>query len=319
MIGRSYCKRIAFFYALIFLNLAIGVYAKEISLTCNEEPVVVIIPSYNNEPWCRKNLDSVFSQRYDNYRVIYIDDCSTDGTCALISQIIDEYQAWDRVLLIKNKNRCGALENLYNAIHTCHDHEIIATLDGDDYLAHPDVLTRVNQEYQDPVVWLTYGQFQFAGSDQIGHCKSIPQDIFTKKGVRRLTSDVSHLRTFRAWLFKCIKKEDLLYKGTFYPVAWDKAMMGPMIEMAANGHYRFIPDVLYMYNFANPLGDARLRRGLQANLAEAIFKKPLYQPLDIPAMHDNNIDTILTGSYVCDDNNIDTILTGSYVCDDTCQ
>jgi len=41
-----------------------------------EKSMVVIIPSYNNESYCEKNLTSVFSQQYENYRVIYIDDCS---------------------------------------------------------------------------------------------------------------------------------------------------------------------------------------------------------------------------------------------------
>src|SRR5437868_2077214 len=42
-----------------------------------QKPIVVIIPSYNNVQWCVKNIESVLTQNYSNYRVIYIDDCST--------------------------------------------------------------------------------------------------------------------------------------------------------------------------------------------------------------------------------------------------
>ena len=44
------------------------------------KPFVVIVPSYNNSEWVERNLRSIFEQKYDNFRVIYIDDASTDGT-----------------------------------------------------------------------------------------------------------------------------------------------------------------------------------------------------------------------------------------------
>jgi hypothetical protein len=38
-----------------------------------DNPIVVLITSYNNEKVCEKNLESVFIQNYDNYRLIYVD------------------------------------------------------------------------------------------------------------------------------------------------------------------------------------------------------------------------------------------------------
>ncbi len=49
-----------------------------------ENRFVIVIPSNNNKDWYQKNLDSVFNQRYLNYRVIYIDDGSTDNTGTLV-------------------------------------------------------------------------------------------------------------------------------------------------------------------------------------------------------------------------------------------
>jgi hypothetical protein len=45
-----------------------------------EKNLTVIISSYNNKDWYRYNLDSVITQKYSNYQVLYIDDCSPDGT-----------------------------------------------------------------------------------------------------------------------------------------------------------------------------------------------------------------------------------------------
>ncbi len=41
---------------------------------------VVFICGYNNGAFVEKTLRSVLSQAYDSYRVIYIDDASTDGS-----------------------------------------------------------------------------------------------------------------------------------------------------------------------------------------------------------------------------------------------
>jgi len=55
-----------------------------------EKPIVVVIPSYNNSKWCDWNLSSVFQQKYNNYRVVYIDDCSNDNTYELVTEKVKQ-------------------------------------------------------------------------------------------------------------------------------------------------------------------------------------------------------------------------------------
>lgn len=45
--------------------------------------ISIIIPIYNCERYLARCLDSVFSQNYDNYEVICIDDGSTDNSCLI--------------------------------------------------------------------------------------------------------------------------------------------------------------------------------------------------------------------------------------------
>src|SRR5688500_7181101 len=73
---------------------------------------VIVIPSFNNSMLYRENLDSVFQQNYQNYHVIYIDDCSNDHTAVLVESYIKEKKQQDHCTLIKNQKRAGALENL---------------------------------------------------------------------------------------------------------------------------------------------------------------------------------------------------------------
>src|SRR6266404_5923340 len=107
---------------------------KQCTQDCSHEKlIVIVIPSYNNKQWYKHNLESALSQNYSNFYVIYTDDCSPDGTGELVEQYLMENDSDQKVYLIKNTTRRGALHNLYTMIHTCPDGAIIATLDGDDW------------------------------------------------------------------------------------------------------------------------------------------------------------------------------------------
>jgi glycosyltransferase involved in cell wall biosynthesis len=214
---------------------------------------VILTASYNNKDWYKRNLDSLFSQTYTNWQLIYINDCSTDGTGELVKDYIRVCGMQDKVFFINNKQRRGHLANQYNAIHMCAKDEIIVVVDGDDWLAHTHVLSYLNDMYQDENVWMTYGQFWYLSKNTKGVCCPIPNAIIQANGIREHPSWVlSHLRTFYAGLFHHIKIADLLYEGSFFPMCADICTMYPMFEMAAE-RARFIPDILYIYNDANQL------------------------------------------------------------------
>ncbi len=84
-----------------------------------EKPMVVMVPSYNNSQYCIRNLRSIFDQKYKNFRVIYIEDCSKDDTYEQVKSYLRTARADIPVTLIHNKTNRGALANLYNAIHSC--------------------------------------------------------------------------------------------------------------------------------------------------------------------------------------------------------
>jgi glycosyltransferase involved in cell wall biosynthesis len=241
-----------------------------------EKPLVVIIPSYNNAQYYKRNLDSVLNQRYHNFRVLYVDDLSPDGTGTLVEAHLKKHPQGDRVQLIKNTQRKGALGNLYDAIHSCRDEEVVITLDGDDWFAHPDVLARINREYQEHDAWLTYGNYISFPWARAGICAPLAAKINDARSYRHAPWVTSHTRTFYAWLFKRIQQEDLQEKGIFLGVTWDMAFMFPMLEMAGKEHLRFIPEVTYVYNVATPLNDYKLRVLEQHRLECFLRSKPSY-------------------------------------------
>ncbi|BDC34772.1 hypothetical protein Noda2021_07300 [Candidatus Dependentiae bacterium Noda2021] len=245
----------------------------------NQKPFVVIIPSYNNIAYCEKNIRSVFGQEYENYRVIYVDDCSTDGTGQRVEELVKELGQQHRFMIVHNKTRRGAMANWVMAVWLCDAHEVVVSLDGDDWFAHERVLTYLDSVYQDPNVWMTYGQFIIDGSNQVGWCREIPQDIIAHNQFRDYAWVTSHLRSFYAGLFHGIPKEDFMAQGQFYPSAADLAIMYPLLERAGT-HSRFVPEILYVYNRSNPLNDERVDYSLQTNVGLYIRAQKKHAPVE---------------------------------------
>lgn len=244
-----------------------------------ERPIVVVIPSYNNAQWCRRNLESVFMQQYSNYRVIYIDDCSNDGTYELVKQYVKECNQENRVLLLRNKRQRGALANHYKAVHLSADHEIILNLDGDDWLKHEQVFSRINEVYSNPHVWMTYGSYENYPSGRAGECsRPIPAVVRDTNAYREHTYVTSHLRTFYAGLFKQIKLGDLLYNGKFLQAACDTAFMFPMLEMARE-RVAYLKEVFYVYNQSNPHNHFRKGVLRQLNMVHIMRARRKYNRL----------------------------------------
>ena len=250
---------------------------------------VILVPSYNNVKWVRRNLDSLTHQKTSiPYSIICIDDCSTDGTGIAMDYYAYEHRLPESFLkIIHNKTRMGALANMYNTIHNhCKDHQVVVIVDGDDFLNHDLILKNLEEEYADPQLWLTYGQFIFYPSARWGLAYEIHRESLVNKEVRSLTYVSQHLRTFRVALFKKIRKEDLMLNGEFYSVNADMATMIPMIEMCAPKdeytcvHCKFIPDIMYIYNYDNPISDFRVDRTGQLEIENVIRAIKPYEPLD---------------------------------------
>ena len=242
---------------------------------------VVVTASYNNAKWCHQNLHSIFGQKYSNFHLIYIDDCSTDGTAHLVEGWARKQGVQDKITLIRNKERLGAMANHYRAIQLIPDKAIVCIVDGDDWLAHYEVFNYLNRIYSSSDTWLTYGQFQSWPDNGVGWCVEIPETYVSQNAFREFERNLSHLRTFYAGLFKQIKKEDLMYNNLFLPMCADNAAMFPMAEMA-RGHIKFISKVLLIWNGGSPINDHKISSDLQKGMDLLVRKLPRYSRINTP-------------------------------------
>lgn len=242
---------------------------------------VIVIPSYNNEKWCVKNLDSVCSQTYPHWSIIYINDCSQDKTKELVTKYIKEHKLEGKITLINRKERKGAMANYYKGCMLAPARKVVATLDGDDWLAHPKVLVKLAKIYANKKVWATHGNYTSEPFTRESYCTAYPEKVQKANSFRKARWMGCQLRTFYAKLFHMIKKEDLMWQGEFLPMTSDLAFMFPILEMASKGHIYFVEEPIYIVNTANPISDVRKNKELQDKLNRHVRSLTPYKPLDV--------------------------------------
>src|SRR5271170_4559268 len=123
----------------IYLVLSLGVSAEQTTCSTNNH-LVIIIPSRNNSQWCERNLNALITQNYDNWHAIYINDASTDDTKDKVEQFIRMHRLEDKIMLINNEERLGAMANIYKAVYMCNNQDVAILYDGDDWFSGPNVL-----------------------------------------------------------------------------------------------------------------------------------------------------------------------------------
>ena len=171
----------------------------------------ILIASYNNEDWVEYNLASVLNQTYDNYEVIYVDDCSQDNTFEKVKEIVGDNK---KFTIIKNELNLGGTYNHTRFFDSIEDDEILVLIDGDDWFFDDHVLDKLNSFYNEKNVWMTYGKFY--SWDGENATEAYPQNsefsnfVHDNKLYRLDTWRSSHLRTYKGFLVKSIDKKDFI-------------------------------------------------------------------------------------------------------------
>lgn len=90
--------------------------------------VSIIMPSYNCGRFVEESVHSVQAQTYENWELIFVDDCSTDETIRIVTRLQENDT---RIKLIKNVQNSGAAISRNRALKFARG-RWIAFLDSDD-------------------------------------------------------------------------------------------------------------------------------------------------------------------------------------------
>ncbi|MCH8830016.1 MAG: glycosyltransferase family 2 protein [Planctomycetes bacterium] len=106
--------------------------------------VTVIIPTYNRKSWLPEAVDSVLAQTFRDFRLLVVDDGSTDGTDALFPH------ADSRVEFLPQEH--GGVSAARNAGIAASDSAYLAFLDSDDLWQPRKLALQVERLEMDPAV-----------------------------------------------------------------------------------------------------------------------------------------------------------------------
>lgn len=236
------------------------------------------VPFCNAGPFVERCIRTIRSQTVRDWRCYVYDDCSTDDSVERARRAIDTD---DRFQVASNTRKMWQAGNWWQMAQRpeVDDDDVLVTIDGDDWLPDRDVFRRVLHAYARDRVWLTYGNFGYAVNGRIvaaGYCRPLR----TASRIREAVWVTSHLKTFKAFLFRRIRRQDLVDEtGGFLRAAADMAVMFPMVEMAGNDRIRAFTRINYAYNVSNPRNVYRTRAALQHRIERMLRQRGRYRRL----------------------------------------
>lgn len=134
----------------------------------------VIMTTFNIENYVEKSIKSVLDQETEYaFNLIIVDDCSTDGTVAVINNIINSHPNGNLIELHQNNINLGVVKNS-RKILSLTKAQYVAMIDGDDY-------------------WIDNLKLQ----KQVGFLENNPEFNSSAGVVKKLIEDTGEIKIFR--------------------------------------------------------------------------------------------------------------------------
>ena len=203
--------------------------------------VSIIVPVYNVEEYLNKCLDSLFSQKFDSFEIICVNDCSTDSSLDILHSYSQKYT---NCHVLNNETNRGLSYSRNRGIKEAKG-EYLLFVDSDDWLINNSVLYDLFSKASElEVDLLRFGistDTRIVDEDLVGEGKKvfsalIGQEKYKWESVRnfvRRSSLVNNKVLFDEKIYGC---EDILFSTL---CLW-------RIDRCAE-----IPDIFYYYNRRN--------------------------------------------------------------------
>jgi len=217
---------------------------------------------------------SVAGQSFENWRMIIIDDMSTDETGESARKYAKRLGISDQVTIVKRDEKFGEVKNTLDIVNNvARDDEIIIRLDAGDYLVDLDALTIIRSVYsqlEPAVLWTAH---RWSHTDH-----NISGPINPAISVYEQPWKSSHLKTFVAKELKGLSEANFKDEDdNWIVIACDQAIFLPMMERARQSKKPlvFLPRVMYHYDIdlQNPGLFTTERSYKQKGSAEFIRKR----------------------------------------------
>lgn len=141
-----------------------------------QELVSIITPMYKGAAFVGETIESVFTQRYENWEMIIVDDCSPDNGAGINE--VRKYTQDPRVKLIESKENRGSSGARNIALKEAKG-RFIAFLDSDD-IWHPDFLEKqmaFMEKNNAPLVFSSYRRIDENTKEELLRPFIVPEKV----------------------------------------------------------------------------------------------------------------------------------------------
>lgn len=202
---------------------------------------------YNASKYLPQLLHSICGQSYDNWKLILIDDVSSEAEKEKSKSIINDFQSIfdkkykNKIIDVWNNEKKWEVSNVLSGIAQCDDNDIICRIDADDWLVDLDSLSIINSVYASSQCDLLWSAHRWGFSD-----KNISGPLPEGANPYLYPWVSSHLKTFRKFLLNNVNDENFRNEnGEYVRRAGDQAIYLPALHNSKKKY--FLPRVLYHY------------------------------------------------------------------------
>lgn len=120
-----------------------------------ENKFTILVPNYNNGRYLEKCLNSILSQTYKKYEIIFVDDMSEDDSLDIANKMLKN----QKVIALNQKRYNGGTRNV-GIVEAKSDYTIC--IDSDDWFKDENVFQRINDNLQhnEDILFLEYNMFK---------------------------------------------------------------------------------------------------------------------------------------------------------------
>lgn len=222
--------------------------------------VSVVMPAYNAENYIAQAIASVQAQSVTQWQLLVIDDCSQDGTCAIVEALSGQDS---RIRLFRNEENMGTARSRNRGLELSQG-QYVAFLDSDD-IWHSQKLERQIAAAQAGGADVVFTSYAIIGNDGQPRCNDfvVPRQTDFRQMLRKNVVGCSTVLISAAAAEKYRFQEDVFHE--------DYALWLTMIRDGAV--FVGVPEVLVSYRYHSTSRAAN--KGNSAKSRWVIYRKLL--------------------------------------------
>jgi len=271
---------------------------KQIKQNDTEPLVSICIPTYNNEKYIAKTIESVLIQNYTNLEIIICDDNSSDRTINIVNSIRD-----DRLKVLRNERNLGMVKNCNICIRAATG-KYVKILCGDDLLCPGSIKKAVTAMELNENVDVVTGSSKIINSNGkvvmnrrlYAKDKLIEGKKFAKYTLVRARNYFAEPSVMMFRTDMAISKNIFSDPDLMFCIDWDAGL-----TMAYEGDVYYIGEPIALFRISQESTSVKMNKAKDTrmyNMSIDLFKK--HQKLNVIKLNKINLVTfkLLTKFYI---------------------